>query len=98
MEYFPDGGEDRVLVLGVLGALEYHFVKPDRVNEQTAVDPFDVFDGHALAVQIQLVDFVTAHRLLVHWLHNDPWDLEVLGVLQGFVDPGLNHRRVQNSS
>ena len=37
----PDGGKQRVLVLGVVEALVQHFVKADRVDEQASEDSVD---------------------------------------------------------
>ena len=95
LEHFPQRGQDRVLVIGMLNTFEDHFVETDRVDKETAIDALDVSDGHALTVQEQLVDLVATDRLLVHGLHDRAGDLEVLCVAKRFVDPSLDHTGVQ---
>jgi hypothetical protein len=61
-------------------ALQNHFVKADTVNEQAAVDAFDVPNWHTLRVQVKFVNLITVKGLFVDGLHYNAWDFEVFRI------------------
>lgn len=88
---FPDVGDHGVAFLGVFEALLDQLVEAYRVNVESPVDSVNgvVFDASVL--EGNSVDAVADGWLLVLGLQDDPRNVKVLSVVEGFVDPRLQH-------
>ena len=74
----------------MLQAVLDQFVETDGVDEERSVNTVDGVRRDSGAEQDQSVDLVARDRLLMLWLQDDAWDVQVLGVLERLVDPGLS--------
>ena len=93
MTYFPDVGDDGEFLFSVLKAVFDELVEADRVNEEGAVNALDGLGLDARVDQDEAVDAVASDRFLVLGLQDDAWDVQVLRILQRFIDPRLEHLR-----
>ena len=75
----------------VLQAVLDKLVEADRVDKERAVDSIDRLYGDAGLGQYHSVYTVTIDWILVLWLQNNAWDVQMLGVLKRLIDPGLEH-------
>lgn len=93
LEHFPKSAQDAPFVLCMRNAFLDHFVETNRVDKHCPVNTLNVLQRHALCVQVDFVDHVPLHRVLVRRPQDDTWDVQGLRSFQGVVDPGLHHAR-----
>ena len=75
----------------MLQAVLDKLVEADGVDKQRAVDSIDRLYRDAGLGQYHSVNAVTIDWILVLWLQNNAWDVQMLGVLKRLIDPGLEH-------
>lgn len=73
----------------MLNTSKDHFVEPDTVYKKTSKNTVNPVDRNTRAVKKKTVNHVPIHWLFVHWLQNDPRNIEVLCILKCLVNPSL---------
>ena len=59
------------------------------MDEERPVDPVHLITAKTLVVKMVSVNAIAIDWVLVLRLHDDSRDIQVLGILQGFIDPGF---------
>jgi hypothetical protein len=72
-----------------------HFVETDRVHEEAPEDTIHSGIRDARIGEGQSVDTIARNRILMFWLQNYTWDVQMLGISQSLVKPGFEDFIIQ---
>ena len=78
--------------------LVQHFIESDRIDEKTSVDSVNQPHIHVKTVEVQPVDAISRHRLFLTGLQNDSWNVKMLSIGEGLVDPRLDDSSIKHVS
>ncbi len=87
----PDVSNNRVFLLCMRHDLLQQLIEANRIDEERPVNAIDIRWVDVCFVQGWAIDAVASDRQLVFWCQNYTWDVEMLGVLERFVDPVLEN-------
>ena len=87
----PNVSNNRVLLLCMRHNLLQQLIEANRIDEERPVNAIDIRWVDVCFVQGWAIDAVASDRQLVFWCQNYTWDVEMLGVLERFVDPVLEN-------
>lgn len=88
-KHLPNVRNQSVLFFSVLQTFFYQFIEAYRINEKSSVNSIDELCRNSIRGESHSVDTIAAYWVFVFWLKYNTWDIEMLCVLQGFIDPGL---------
>ena len=77
----------------MLQAVLDQLIKTNRVDEEGAIDAIDGLNRDTLVRQDNSVDAVTIDGALMLWLENHARNIQMLRILQSFIDPCFQHLR-----
>ena len=75
----------------MLQAFLDELVESYRVHKKSSINSINYIVRNMGVLKNQTVDSVSGNRIFVLRFQNDSRNVKMLGVLQSFIDPGLEH-------